>query len=168
MLNEHQSREKQELPGRRAARESRTTKHYLPLGARFIVAFVVVTLGACVQGRDEGMIDVAKSLVPPESEILEVTDNSMGLTIEVGDYWARVLINDGGLGAGLLQAVEGQAGAEDWQERYRCEVPAGVKLGYSRDAFKVDVSVRTKAEPVEGVIRIQRIGDGNPWPPSDC
>jgi hypothetical protein len=136
--------------------------------AQLVFALLVVTLAGCAHGQDATMIEVAKSLVPPESEILEVTDNSPGLMIEVGDYWERVLISDGGLGPGLLQAVEDRAGAEGWEERYRCEMPLGTKLGYSRDPFKMDVSVRTEEEPIEGVIRIQRIGDGNPWPPSDC
>ncbi len=113
------------------------------------------------------MIDAAESLVPPESEILEVTDNSKGLTIEVGDYWAAVQFSDGGLGPALLEAVKDRVSAGGWEERYRCDVPAGVTLGYVRDDLKVDVSVRTKKESVDGYIHIQDLGDGNPWPP-DC
>jgi hypothetical protein len=114
------------------------------------------------------MIDMAKSFVPPASEVLEVSDNSTGLTIEVGDYWARVHVDDGGLGPGLLEAIEGQASSGGWEETFRCDLSGGVAIGYSRDEFKVDVSVRTKKDPVDAVVRIQRIGDGNPWPPQDC
>lgn len=53
----------------------------------------------------------------------------------------------------------------DGKERYRCEVFAGVTLGYSRDELQVDVSVRINREPVVANIRIQRLGEGNPWPP---
>jgi hypothetical protein len=128
---------------------------------------VVLVLGACSHRTDTGMIDAAESLVPSESEILEVNDNSKGLTIEVGDYWVALRISDGGFGPELLRAIEERAGANGWQERYRCDVPAGVTLGYVRDDYKVNLGVRTNKESVDAYIHIQRLGDGNPWPP-DC
>ena len=111
------------------------------------------------------MIEAAKSLVPPRSHILAVSDNGKGLTIVEGDYWADIRIDDGGLGAGLLAALEEQAAAAGWEERYRCDRLSGVSLGYVQDDLKVDVSAHTNKEPVEGRIRIQRLGDGNSWPP---
>ena len=112
------------------------------------------------------MIEAARSLVPPRSQILEVSDNGNGLTMIEGDYWADIRIDDGGLGAGLPGALEQQAAAEGWEERYRCERLSGVGLGYVKDDYKVDVSAHTNKEPIEGRIRIQRLGDGSPWPPA--
>jgi hypothetical protein len=168
VLNGHLSRAELEPPLRRAARPSTTDRPGLRLGPPLLVVLLALALGACTHERDTGMIEVAKTFVPPESEVVEVYDNSTGLTIEVGDYWARVRINDGGLGPRLLEAVEGHARAGGWEERFRCDLHAGVRIGYSRDEFKVDVSVRTKQDPVDAVIGIQRIGDGNSWPPADC
>jgi hypothetical protein len=119
---------------------------------------------ACVTRSDPAMIDVAKSLVPEGSEISAVTENT-GPTWVNGQYSAALEITDGGLGPGLLDAIEDLAVAGGWEERYRCEVPAGVTLGYSRDDHQVDVSVRTERDPVAGRVRIQRLGEGNPWPP---
>ena len=131
------------------------------------VFVAVLVLGACSHRTDTGMIEAAKGLVPPESEILEVSDNSKGLTIEAGNYWAALQISDGGLGPALLEAVEDRASAGGWDEQYRCDLRDGVQLGYARDDLEVDVSVGTRDESVRGRIRIQRLGDGNPWPP-DC
>jgi len=130
------------------------------------VLLVVLAVGACSNRHDSDMINVAASLVPEGSQIIDLGDNT-GLAILVGDYDASLRIDDGGLGPGLLAAIEEEAAANGWDERYRCEVLAGVRLGYARENFKVDVSVRTNEEPVDASIRIQRIGDGNPWPP-DC
>jgi hypothetical protein len=60
-----------------------------------------------------------------------------------------------------------QAERRGWEERYRCDTAAGIKLGYSRDDLKVDVSVRMNNEPADARIRVQRLDEGNPWPP-DC
>lgn len=140
----------------------------LPLSLRIIGGLLVVlVLGACSHRTDTGMIDAAESLVPPESEILEVNDNSKGLTIEVGDYWAALQISDGGLGPELLGAMEDRARTGGWEERYRCELRDGVQVGYVRDDLKVDVTVITTDEPGRAYVNIQRLGDGNPWPP-DC
>ena len=111
------------------------------------------------------MIEAAGTLVPSKSDILEVTDNSKGLKPVVGDYWAALLISDGGRGARLLPAIEERATDAGWVEQYRCDVVSGIQLGYRRDDFKVDVSVRTLKDPVTAFISIQRVGDGNPWPP---
>jgi hypothetical protein len=66
-----------------------------------------------------------------------------------------------------LDAGLGEVGnmLERIRSRYRCEVPAGVTLGYSRDDRQVDISVRSEDDPVTGRVRIQRLGEGNPWPP---
>lgn len=138
----------------------------MPSTARSIAALLVVlVVAACSHSTDTGMIEAAEGLVPAGSEILEVTDNSKGLTIVEGDYRAALQISDGGLGPELLEAIEDRASDEGWEERYRCDVPAGVTLGYVRDDYKVDVGVRTKKESVDAYIHIQRLGDGNPWPP---
>jgi hypothetical protein len=119
---------------------------------------------ACATRSDPAMIEVAKSLVPEGSEITTVTENT-GPTWVNGQYSGLLEITDGGLGPGLLDAIEELASAGGWEERYRCEVLAGVTLGYSRDDLQVDVSVRTERDPVAGSVRIQRLGEGNPWPP---
>jgi hypothetical protein len=56
---------------------STTPERHLPLTARFLGAVVAVfVLGACSHRTDTAMIEAAESLVPPESEILEVTDSA--------------------------------------------------------------------------------------------
>ena len=126
-----------------------------------LVASVVV---ACVTQSDPAMIDVAKSLVPDGSVITGITENT-GPTWVNGQYSAAIEITDGGLGPSLLDAIEDLAAAGGWQEQFRCEIPAGVTLGYSRDDHQVDVDVRSEDDPVTGSVRIQRLGEGNPWPP---
>jgi hypothetical protein len=89
------------------------------------------------------------------------------MTIVEDDYWAALQVSDGGLGPGLLGAIEDRASAGSWQERYRCEQRDGVQVGYVRDDLKVDVTVITADGPGRAFVQIQRLGDGNPWPP-DC
>ena len=137
---------------------SRSAIHSQILAGLFVLA-------ACTRS-DPGMIEIAKSLVPEGSEVTEMAENT-GLAVEVGDYYGSILIDDGGLGPALLQAIEDRAVAEGWQERYRCDVPAGVTLGYSREDLQLDISAYSNLDPVFARIRIQRLGDGNAWP-SDC
>jgi hypothetical protein len=120
-------------------------------------------LAACTRS-DPGMIDVAKSLVPVGSQVLEVGENT-GLAIEVGDYHATLRMDDGGRGRGLVEAIEERA--VGWDERYRCTVLDGVTIGYSQNDMKVDVSVLTNEDPVYAYVTISRLGEGSPWPP-DC
>ena len=127
---------------------------------RAIQIGLMLVVAGCTRS-DPGMINLAASLVPEGSQITEVAEN----TGFAGPYSGTIHIDDGGLGPALLEAIEDQAVSDGWQERYRCDVLNGVTLGYSRDDFKVDVSVLTKREPVYAVISIMRIGEGNPWPP---
>jgi hypothetical protein len=117
------------------------------------------------------MIDTAGTLVPPGSSVIEVVDNSEGLVFEVGDYWATLHIDDGGLAPdALLSTIDELAAGQGWAERYRCDLLDGWKVGYSRDDFKVSIAVFERDEDAEyhASVHIQRLGDGNDWPPRDC
>lgn len=75
-----------------------------------IGVLLVVTVG-CTRS-DPGMIDIAASLVPEGSQITHVGENT-GLSIEVGDYWGAIHIDDGDLGPALLEAIEEQAATRE-------------------------------------------------------
>ncbi len=125
---------------------------------------VALVLGACTTGRDQATLDAAHSLVPDGSEVTEVLENT-GPEPIVGAYRATLRITDGGLGDGLLDAIEERAASGGWKERYRCEVHDGITLGYSSADHKVDVGVHTNDDPVYASIGVMRLDEGNPWPP---
>jgi hypothetical protein len=116
------------------------------------------------------MIDAAQALVPPDSSLTAVSDNEGSYALLSGDYYARVAFDDGGLALeDVLAAVGERAAAEGWVERYRCDRPGAVKVGYSRDNLKISVTVwKPIVEENDNSIRVQRLGDGNDWPPRDC
>lgn len=116
------------------------------------VAVAALFLAAC-NTSDPRIVDAAETLVPPESEIIELRENT-GLSPEVGQYSASLTITDGGLGVGLLEAIEEQAAAEGWEPTYRRESPGGFELGYLRDGLQADVDVRTKKETIDAAIRV--------------
>jgi hypothetical protein len=135
-----------------------------------LIACICLITG-CAHGRDQQMIDTAKALVPPESSVTEVIDNSEGLPFEVGDYYAYVYFDAGGLTPErLLRVLADRAAEQGWTEEYRCDLLGAEKVGYSRDHLKVDISVRKpgKEADYDASIRVQRLEDGNPWPPASC
>jgi hypothetical protein len=135
-----------------------------------VIACACLIIG-CAHGRNQQMIDTAEALVPPESSVTEIIDNSEGLPLEVGDYDAHVYFDAGGLTPEeLLGVLEDRAADQGWTEEYRCDLLGAVKVGYSRDDLKIDVRVRKPGEEADydASIRVQKLGDGNPWPPASC
>jgi hypothetical protein len=103
------------------------------------------------------MLEAAESLVPPESEITDVAENT-GLSIEVGEYSVTLTVSNGNLGQDLTAAIKEQAEAAGWEAEYEEEIPAGVRLGYLRDGLRADVSVRTEKETIDAAIRVADAG----------
>jgi hypothetical protein len=122
----------------------------------------------CGHWRDEGMFDAGQGLVPPDSSVLWAYDNEGAYAPLSGDYQVEVIFDDGGLTLdGVLQAIEQRASEEGWVERYRCDRPGAILNGYSRDNLKLDVRLPKPMVDDDNSIRVQRIGEGNLWPP-DC
>lgn len=134
-------------------------------GAMLLVA---LTTG-CGHWRDQAMIDAGRALVPPESSVISDSDNEGAIGLLSGDYQAYVYFADAGLGPeDLVDAVADHAEEQGWSERYRCDQPGGWIVGYSRGNYKANVWVWKPPVENDNFIRIQRIGDGNEWPPRDC
>jgi hypothetical protein len=132
------------------------------------ILLVALSTG-CGHWRDEAMIDAGRALVPPESSLISVTDNEGAIGALSGDYQARVYFGDAGLSTEeLVDLVAHHAEGQGWAERYRCDNPGGWIVGYSRDNYKANVWVWKPPVENDNFIRIQRIGDGNAWPPKDC
>jgi hypothetical protein len=114
------------------------------------------------------MFDAGHALAPPDSAVLFAYDNEGAYAPLSGDYEVYVIFDDGGLTLdGVLDAIERRAAAEGWAERYRCDRPGAVLVGYQRDSLKLDVRLPKPMIDDDNSIRVQRIGDGNRWPP-DC
>ena len=118
----------------------------------FLSIAIALVLAACVNTSDERMIEAAESLVPPDSEVTEMTENT-GLEALVGSY--SVYLTDGGAGEQLDDAIARQAESAGWMPTYEEQIPVGVRLGYVRDGVQADVSVRTKNETINAVIRVE-------------
>jgi hypothetical protein len=112
-------------------------------------------LAACVNTSDGRMLEAAESLVPPDSQVTETLENT-GPSILVGTYNVHLTVSDGGLGADLLDAIEKQAEVAGWQRISEEEIPAGVRVSYLRNDFRADVSVRTRNDTVDAVIRVEK------------
>ena len=76
----------------------------------------------------------------------------------MGDYRVTLIVTDGGVGEELLTAIEDQADAAGWRPADSEEIPAGIRLGYTRDGLRADVSVRTETETVHASIRVEDPG----------
>ncbi len=100
------------------------------------------------------MIDIARSLAPPETTITDVGENT-GSRVIVGDYFATVDVDDGGLGAdGLLDAIARHADAEGWMLTDTEELPGGTRLTYTRDGLHATITVFTSSPTVHANIRL--------------
>ncbi len=58
---------------------------------------ITLSVVACVNTSDQGMIDAAESLVPPESQVTDVRENT-GIEGLVGSYSVHLTISHGGAG----------------------------------------------------------------------
>jgi hypothetical protein len=133
-----------------------------------VMLLVTLTTG-CGHWRDQAMIDAGRALVPPESSVISDSDNEGAIGILTGDYQAYIYFADAGLGPEeLVDAFAIHAHEQGWSERYRCDKPGGWIVGYSRDNYKANVWVWKPPVENDNYVRIQRIGDGNEWPPKDC
>jgi hypothetical protein len=134
-------------------------------GSILVVAFTT----GCGHWRDQAMIDAGRALVPPESSVISDSDNEGAIGGLTGDYQAYVYFADVELGPEeLVDAFAAHAQEQGWSERYRCDEPGGWIVGYSRDNYKANVWVWKPPVENDNYVRIQRIGDGNEWPPKDC
>ena len=125
-----------------------------------LIACVCLITG-CAHGRNHQMIETAGALVPAESLVTEVNDNSEGLTLEVGDYYALVYFDAGGLTReGLMRVLEDRAAEQGWTEEYRCDLAGAVKVGYSRDQLKIDIGVLKPATKQTTTPRFASSGSG--------
>jgi hypothetical protein len=108
----------------------------------------------CDNDPNPGMVEIARSLAPPETTIREVGENA-GSQMIVGDYFAIVDVDDGGLGAdGLLAAIAAHADAEGWVLIDTEELPGGTRLTYSRDGLQATITVFEWSPTVHATIRL--------------
>ena len=141
----------------------------MPFGVLAGAILLVALMTGCGHWRDQAMIDAGRALVPPESSVISDSDNEGAIGILSGDYQAYIYFGDAGLGPEqMVDAVAAHAEEQGWSERYRCDRPGAWIVGYSRDDYKANVRVPKPPVGDDNSIRIQRIGDGNQWPPSDC
>jgi len=115
---------------------------------------ITLSVVACVNASDQGMIDAAESLVPPESEVTDVRENT-GAEALVGSYRVHLTISDGGAGNGLDEAIAEQARSTGWTLISEEQIPAGTRLHFARDGLRADISVRTENETINAVIRVE-------------
>jgi hypothetical protein len=133
------------------------------------IAICAVVATGCGNWRDQGIVDAGRALVPPETSETGWSDTEGQHAMLTGDYEVYVDFDDGGLGPeAVVDAVAGHAAEQGWVERLRCERPGAWIVYYTRDNLKG--RVRVPKPPVEGdnTILLQRIGDGNDWPPESC
>jgi hypothetical protein len=124
-----------------------------------LVLFPVFALAeGCSNTSDPRVLEAAESLVPSGSAVTEITENTVGLSIETGPYFATYGITDGGLGLGLVDAIDEQAEETGWHRTVRVEGLGGIELRYERDDLRALVYVWTGREPVTASITV-RIAD---------
>jgi hypothetical protein len=134
-----------------------------------ISACVVLATG-CGNWRDQGMIDAARGLVPPETSETSWSDTEGQYAMLTGDYEVNVHFDDGDqLGPdAVVDAVARRASEQGWVERLRCERPGAWIVYYTRDNLKGRFRVPKPPLEDDNSVLLQRIGDGNEWPPDDC
>ncbi len=115
---------------------------------------IAIVLTACVNTTDEGMIAAAETLVPPESIVTDVKENT-GTGAIVGSYRVHLTMSDGGAGGDLDEAIARQAELTGWTATYRREAVGGVELGFIRDGLQADVDVHTENDPITAVVRVE-------------
>lgn len=113
-------------------------------------------LGACSNRSDPRVLEAAESLVPPQSEVTDVVENTTGLAVESGPYFVVYEITDGGLGVDLVDAIEERARAEGWEPGDRREAIDAVELRFARDDLESLVYVWINRDPVSASIHVDR------------
>jgi hypothetical protein len=111
---------------------------------------------ACSNGSDPRILDAAESLVPPQSQVNEVVENTEGFSFESGPYVASYKITDGGLGVVLVDAIEEQAIAEGWELRDRDEGGDAINLSFVREDLEALVYVWVNRDPVDASITVNK------------
>jgi hypothetical protein len=127
------------------------------VGALVLVS-VFGMAGGCSNASDPRVLDAAHSLVPPDSEVTQIIENTVGLSIETGPYFASYEITDGGLGLALVDAIDQQAARSGWRGTLRKEALAGIELRFERDNLRALIYVFTEREPVSASITV-RVAD---------
>ena len=137
---------------------------------RAAIAICVVLMTGCAHWRDQGMVDAARGLVPPETSETSWSDREGQNRLLTGDYLVYVHFDNGEQLApeAVLDAVANNAADLGWAERYRCDRPGAWIAGYSRDKLKSGVTVWKPMVDDDNQIYVMRMGDGNAWPPEDC
>ena len=119
-----------------------------------VVAASVVT--ACSNRSDPRILEAAESLIPPQSEVIDVVENTTGFSFESGPYSASYKITDGGLGPAVEGAIVERAQAEGWESIDRRESLDGIELRFARDDMEALVYVWINRDPVEASIRVAK------------
>jgi hypothetical protein len=124
-------------------------------------AFILLAVGAVLllaacNRSDPRYFEAAESLIPPQSEVIDVTENSKGFSFESGPYFVIYDITDGGLGAGLEEAIAERAQGEGWESIERSEKADGIELRFERDDLEAIVIVWINRDPVEASIDVNR------------
>jgi hypothetical protein len=102
---------------------------------------LAVLVSGCTNDPNPSMVEVARSLAPPATTITDVGENT-GSRVIVGDYFAIVEIDDGGMGqAGLLEALRLRAESDGWSLVEREEHPFATTLTYERDGLRARITV---------------------------
>jgi hypothetical protein len=116
--------------------------------------WLVLAVTGCTNDPNPSMVETARSLAPPETTITEVGENT-GSHVVVGDYFATVDVDDGGLGAdGLLAALAAHADAEGWVLIDTEELAGGTRLTYTRDGLRATITVFAWSPAVHATIRL--------------
>lgn len=113
----------------------------------------VLVVAACNRS-DPRYLEAAESLVPAQSEVTDVTENSEGFSFESGPYFVIYEISDGGLGAGIEGAIAERAQAEGWESIERSEEADGIELRFGREDLEAIVVVWINRDPVEASIDV--------------
>lgn len=142
-------------------------KHPLRLVA---MAICVVFVPGCGNWRDQGMIDAARALVPPETSETSWSDTEGQYAMLTGDYEVNVSFDNGDqlVPQEIVDAIAGHAAEQGWVEHLRCERPGAWIVYFTRDGLKGRVRVPKPPLDDDNSILLMRIGDGNDWPPERC
>ena len=133
------------------------------------ISVCVVLATGCGHWRDQGMIDAARALVPPETTGTGWDDKEGQYAMLNGDYEVRAYFDDGDLAPeAIVDAFTAHSAEQGWVEQLRCERPGAWIVYYTWE--KWEGRLRVPKPPVEddNSIVLQRVGDGIDWPPEAC
>jgi len=105
-------------------------------------------------GRIPAGSRLTESLVPPQSEVTDVIENTTGPSFESGPYFVSYKITDGGLGAALEGAIEDRARVEGWEPTALREVSDAIEFRFQRDDLEALVYVWINRDPIDASISI--------------